>query len=195
MRFSNAEVDQLHHAVPSQQQVLRVDVSVHDLKRLPGRWIFSFVGKLQSAQALDRNSDCGRWGQLRWFGFGGPSHQAAEWNSRDEFHAQVRALVRLAVSALKFRFAEILKLYDVRVNQVQQDVSFCFEKFQSFGVLTKAFLGAFDDENLAARPRRTKASPKDVRHPALSNAIEQEVAPKGLQDLRHESLKNIAAAW
>jgi hypothetical protein len=56
-------------------------------------------------------------------------------------------------------------------------------------------LRTLDDQNLAARPWSAKASAKNVRHPALSNTIEQEVAPKGLQDLSHESLKNIAAAW
>ena len=152
----DAEVGDFHRAFEGEQDVLRADVAVDDLERLPCL-VFLLV---RVVEALGRFGHDPRAEPRRDVGplRARHAHQAAEIAAFDELHREEQAVVAEVL--------ELVDLYDVRVIEARREVGLFDEHRPEPPRAAVRRQDPLEDEDLERPLRAALLREKHLRHPA-----------------------------
>ncbi|HEY2744561.1 MAG TPA: hypothetical protein VGL86_08055 [Polyangia bacterium] len=172
-RARDAEVDQLHHPVPRDQDVLRRDVAMDDAERLA-----VFVGL--AMRVVERLGDL--LAEIRAQAEGnarvvldGGVEQAQKVDAFDVLHGEEIGGADLSVAE---------RLHDVRVVQVDGDLGLVLEHAPELGRLGERGMDLLDDQDLGEPLRKRLAREEDLGHSARAESPHQLIFSERFHECR-----------
>jgi hypothetical protein len=168
LSLRDAEVEQLDLPVVSKKYVLRAHVAVHDFERLPTEPL-EVVRIVQTAGGLRDDAQLFFDGQA---GAQTPLHRA-QGLAFEVLHRDEVATVR---------FADLVRLHDVRMVQARREPSFVEKHlYEIFGAVNHVFAQGLHDQQLVEASRAGHEREIDFGHSALTKRGDQAVLAEGTQ--------------